>query len=302
MTSDTPGSGEPRPPDPEPTSPDPGAVTAPYTPPLGSTESPPDPPSSAAPPSGTAAPGWGAPPAQPSLPPGVGWAPAVAVRPEIAPGLTFSDTPSRFVAWFIDGILLFVLDLIISAVLQAVGLETSGVRSFTGQSAETSVSVYSTTNTLGTIATVAVSAAYFIGSWSGGRRATMGQRMLSIQVGNAFDGRALTLDQAIRRWLGLGYFIVLIGFIPGLAALSGLWLIWIIVLFITTATSSTKQGIHDRIANSAVVRPVTAGNSWAMACAVIAIALAVLALLAIVSLIFLGGQVSAILSTVGDSV
>jgi uncharacterized RDD family membrane protein YckC len=232
----------------------------------------------------------------------VGWAPAIVQRPEVAPGLTFSDTPSRIVAWFIDGILLFVLDLMISAVLQAVGLESSGVRSLTGQSGGSSVAVYSTTNTLGTLATLAVSAAYFIGSWSGGRRATIGQRLLSIQVGNAFDGRALTLDQAIRRWLGLGEFIVLIGFVPGLSAAAGLWVIWVIVLFITTATSPTKQGIHDRIANSAVVRPSTAGSSWAMACAVAAIALAVLALLSIVALIFLGGQVSTILSNVGESV
>ena len=236
------------------------------------------------------------------LPPGVGWAPAIVQRPEVAPGLAFSDTPSRIVAWFIDGILLFVLDLMISAVLQAVGLESSGVRSLTGQSGASSVAVYSTTNTLGTLVTLAVSAAYFIGSWSGGRRATIGQRLLSIQVGNAFDGRALTLDQAIRRWLGLGEFIVLIGFVPGLSAAAGLWVIWVIVLFITTATSPTKQGIHDRIANSAVVRPSTAGSSWAMACAVAAIALAVLALLSIVALIFLGGQVSTILSNVGESV
>ena len=39
-----------------------------------------------------------------------------------------------------------------------------------------------------------------------------------------------------------------------------------------------------------------------MACAVAAIALAVLALLSIVALIFLGGQVSTILSNVGESV
>src|SRR4029079_14651061 len=77
---------------------------------------------------------------------------------------------------------------------------------------------------IGTVLTVAVSALYFIGFWSGGRRGTPGQRMLSIQVGNAFDGRPLTMDQAIRRWLGLGDVITLLGVLPAAAGLGRLLL------------------------------------------------------------------------------
>jgi len=127
--------------------------------------------------------------------------------------------------------------------------------------------------------------------------------MLSIQVGNAFDGRPLTMDQAIRRWLGLGDVISLLGVLPAAAGLGSLLLfVWVIVLLITTATSPTKQGLHDKLANSAVVRPVSAGNGWVIACLVIVAALVLIPLLAIVALIFLGGQVSTILSTVGESV
>ena len=143
---------------------------------------------------------------------------------------------------------------------------------------------------------LAVSALYFIGSWSGGRRATLGQRLLKIQVGNAFDGRPLTLDQAIRRWLGFGEFIWLIGFVPGLAGFSSLYFLWALVLLITTAASPTKQGLHDRLANSAVVRPVNAGNGLAISCVVILLILLLIPLLSIVALIFLGSQVSSILS------
>ena len=92
------------------------------------------------------------------------------------------------------------------------------------------------------------------------------------------------------------------GIIPAAGLGSLLLFVWAIVLLITTATSPTKQGLHDKLANSAVVRPVSAGNGWVIACLVIVAALVLIPLLAIVALIFLGGQVSTILSTVGESV
>jgi hypothetical protein len=88
-----------------------------------------------------------------------------------------------------------------------------------------------------------------------------------------------------------------------LGALSGgVLFVWMIVLLITTATSPTKQGLHDRFANSAVVRPTNAGNTAVVACLVIVLILVALTVLSIVALIFLGSQVSDILSSVGGSV
>ncbi|HSL77796.1 MAG TPA: RDD family protein [Candidatus Limnocylindrales bacterium] len=217
----------------------------------------------------------------------------MAARQEIAPGLVFADVLARFVAYLIDGFLIALVAGIIAEPM-GWGVVPDAADPFGPESFRT---------TEYTILTAAIGALYFIASWSGGRRATLGQRLLKIQVGNAFDGRPLSFDQAVRRWLGLGEFLSLFGLTAGLAALaSGVQLIWTIVLLITTASSPTKQGLHDRIANSAVVRPANAGNGLVVACAVIAVVLAALALLSIIALIFLGGQVSEILSEVGGSV
>jgi uncharacterized RDD family membrane protein YckC len=224
----------------------------------------------------------------------VAWSPPAAAPEVGAPGLTWADTPSRFVAYVIDLFLIGIMAGIVAALLGA-----GQFVSTTGQAAGTQTSPYFYA------INSAIGGVYFILSWSGGRRATLGQRLLSIQVGNAFDGQALTTTQAVKRWIGLGSFLGLLAIVPSAAVLGAVNLlefIWAIVLLITTATSPTKQGLHDRFANSAVVRPAGAGSGVATACLVIVIGLFVLAILSIVALIFIGGQVSTILSEVGNSV
>jgi uncharacterized RDD family membrane protein YckC len=137
---------------------------------------------------------------------------------------------------------------------------------------------------------------YFVGLWTSGGRATLGMRLMKLQIGNAFDGRTLTMSQAVRRWLALSL-------LPGAAsALGGLASLWALVLLISTAISPTRQGLHDRFANSAIVQPIGASTP-ALACLLLLVLLLVVVpLIAIVALILLGGQVSTILSTVGTSV
>jgi uncharacterized RDD family membrane protein YckC len=275
MTDERPGSPDPL----EPTGPstpaDPGADTAPYAPPPAPPEPTPPPPAS---------------------PPTSGWSPPVVPRQEVAPGLVLSDTPSRFVAYLID---LFLIGIATTIIAEPFGWNVV-VEADSTQPIDLGATLV---NTEYSILAVVIGGLYFVASWSGGRRATLGQRLFNIQVGNAFDGRPLSLEQAIRRWLGLGDFLNLFGFTPALALLStGLLFIWTIVLLITTATSPTKQGLHDRLANSAVVRPTTAGTGLAYGCLALVVVLFVVALLAIVSLIFLGAQVSSILSEVGESI
>jgi len=241
------------------------------------------------------------PPSDPASPlisatptPPVAWVTAPAPRPEIAPGLVLSDTVSRFVAFVADSIGLGIVSSIIAGALGwQTAASTAGQATYTGM----------TTSVAATVLSVGLSAIYFVASWSGGRRATIGQRLFQIQVGNAFDGKSLALDQAIKRWLGLGAFLALLGIIPALAP-AGLLaqVVWTLALLVTTVSSPTKQGLHDRFANSVLVRPTTAGSGLASACLVIVIVLAALAILSIVALIFLGGQVSSILSEVGNSV
>ena len=225
--------------------------------------------------------------------PTVAWAaPTLAVQ-EVAPGLTWADIPSRFVAYVIDTFIVAFTGGVIIAVL-GLGSSVSGPV----DNDPTGGGPLSIVSTL-------VGAAYFILSWSGGRRATLGQRVFKIQVGNAFDGRPLTSTQAFKRWIGLGSVLGLLALIPstslyGVASLAEL--VWTVVLLISTSTSPTKQGLHDRFANSAVVRPIGASTGLATTCLVIVIGLLVVAFLSIIALIFLGGQVSAILSAVGESV
>jgi len=111
-------------------------------------------------------------------------------------------------------------------------------------------------------------AVYFVWFWTGGRRGTPGQRVFGIQVANAFDGQPLTTSQAIKRWAGIGTWMgipILLPFMAlGIAAFV-VSIVWALLVLITTIASPTKQGVHDRLAGSALVRPAGAGNGWAVA-------------------------------------
>jgi len=87
-----------------------------------------------------------------------------------------------------------------------------------------------------------------------------------MQVGNAFDGAALDARQITIRWLTL-FGLGLLALIPILAGIGGtLTVIWDIVLLVTTATSLTTQGIHDRWAGSAVVATGPQNTTLAWGC------------------------------------
>jgi uncharacterized RDD family membrane protein YckC len=229
--------------------------------------------------------------------PTVAWAPPTsAAVQEVAPGLVFARTLPRLVAFLIDSL---IIGLVAGIIASVIGIGTNAPVTLPDGSLDYS-SMFASVES--TILTVVLGGFYFVLSWSGGRRATIGQRLFKIQVGNAFDGAPLTLEQAIRRWLGLGEFLGLFVFAPGLAAFAGtLQIIWSLVLLVTTATSPTKQGLHDRFANTALVRPTNAGNGAAIACLVIVLLFFVFALIGLVAF-FSSGAVEEILSRVGDSI
>jgi uncharacterized RDD family membrane protein YckC len=226
---------------------------------------------------------------------GAGWTQPVQAAPggqEVAPGLVFSGTAARFAAFVTD---LFLLGLVGGVISATIG---SGA-AYTARGG----AVWTTGDFVASILSVVISAVYFVAFWSGGRRATLGQMLFKIQVGNAFDGKPLSTEQAIRRWLGLGQFLSVFSFSVGAVGLVVvLSLIWSLVLFISTSSSPTKQGLHDRFANSAVVRQADAGNGLVYTCLIVVFIIPILGILAIISLIFLGGQVSDILSQVGTSI
>jgi uncharacterized RDD family membrane protein YckC len=226
---------------------------------------------------------------------GAGWTQPMQTAPgpvEVAPGLVFSGTAARFAAYVTDG---FLLALVTGAISATIGSGST----FTQRPDV----VWTTGDFLASILAVVINGAYFVAFWSGGRRATLGQMLFKIQVGNAYDGKPLSTEQAIRRWLGLGQFVSAFAFSFAAVGLIAVFsLLWTLVLFISTVSSPTKQGLHDRFANSAVVRPVNAGDGLVYTCLIVVFIIPILGILAIISLIFLGGQVSEILSQVGNSI
>lgn len=261
--------------------------------------SPGEPPAPPAPPTAPLAP-WPEPGAG-SIPGGV-WAPPplggggrYAVPG--APGLEYAGALPRFAA--------FVLDLIlVGFVAGIVALPFAPTLTQTGQANPLSWSTdYAVRTGVGSLIGVLAEAAYFTLLWMSSGRATLGMRLFSLQIGRADNGQRLDARASFIRWLALGSWLGVLGFSPALAGLGGLaQLGWSVVLLVSTIASPTRQGIHDRIAGSAIVRPVGAGNGLAYACLAIALIIPLLAILSIIALIFLGGQVSDILSAVGESI
>ena len=103
----------------------------------------------------------------------------------------------------------------------------------------------------------AINGVYFIYLWRHSA-ATIGQRVLGLQVGNAADGATITQEQGIKRWIALGAPFSIaqaLNPLPGLGILIGLAaFVWFIALLYTTATSPTKQGIHDKYAGTIVAK------------------------------------------------
>ncbi len=210
--------------------------------------------------SGTGPTGGGAGGAGSGGPSGVpNWTANITSRDAVAgpAGTTYADVPSRIGAFIIDVLILFVVGMVLSLILNAivpVVQVNPNARSFAD---------LVTFNPIGVlvqgIAGLAVSAAYFVFTWTNPQwRASVGQRALGMQVGNEADGAAVTVNQAVVRWALLFGPQTLASFLYGVPTIgmliSLLALVWAIVLLVTTAQSPTKQGLHDRYARTVVIR------------------------------------------------
>jgi uncharacterized RDD family membrane protein YckC len=287
---------DPEPPSPPapPAAPGPAAPVPPVTPPPASVITPP--------PVGTWAPPGGYSPGGGYVQggyPGGGYAPSA---------LQYASTPGRFVAFVVDGFILSAISWALIVVMGAVGLNAYDFSWATSPATlggdgllyRTDVAALAIHAALA----AAISAAYFILQWSSSARATLGMRLFRLQLGNASDGRTLTRSQAVKRWLALDGWAALIGIVPGLGLLVSMpLLLWELVLLVTVVNSPTKQGLHDRFAESAMVQPPGgSGNGLVVGCLLVAGLLVAIAVVSFIALLFLGAQVSSILSTVGDSI
>jgi uncharacterized RDD family membrane protein YckC len=185
-------------------------------------------------------------------PPPTGWAappPPVQAGP---PGFVYADVPNRAIAYIIDAILVGIVAGIIGIVLAGVGLSTGTFRTGTLDFEVNFVGLI-----VSAIVGAAISAAYFIYTWTS-MRGTIGMKALGMQIGNAGDGKTLTMDQATRRWLVIaapGILAQVFFVLPALGTLIGLVALgWFIYLLWTTYSSPTKQGFHDKFANTMVVK------------------------------------------------
>ena len=186
-------------------------------------------------------------------PPTTGW--AAPPPPAPVPGaaeFVYADVPNRAIAYIIDAIIIGIITAIIGAILSGLGLAAVTIEPGTLNASYSIVGLI-----LSIIVGSLISAAYFIYTWTS-MRATIGMRVLGMQIGNAGDGKTLTTNQGIRRWLAIAtpsllaqifFPLPLIGFLLALASLA-----WFIFLVYTTAKSPTKQGYHDILANTQVVK------------------------------------------------
>ena len=210
--------------------------------------------------------GGTAPPPPDTSPPsgGAQWtspaAPAGTPVPGAA-GFVYADVPNRAIAYIIDAIILFIIFIIVGAVLFAIfGSPTQAVADPTqpfGFRIETN---YLAT-IVSAIANLIVTGAYFVYTWIN-MRGTPGMKVLGMQVGNETDGRTITMNQAITRFILLGAPFGLAQALTGISSLSAiiglLAFVYFIALLVTTAQSPTKQGLHDRYAKTVVVKAARA--------------------------------------------
>jgi uncharacterized RDD family membrane protein YckC len=193
------------------------------------------------------------PAAPPPPPPAGGWAaPPPPARVAGASEFVYADVPNRAIAYIIDAIIVGIIVSIVNSIVGGIGFNSVTVDPTT-----LAVSINIVGLIISAIIGAAISAAYFVYTWTA-MRATIGMRVLGMQIGNAGDGKTLTMDQAVRRWLviaapGLLSQILLV--VPAIGALLALLsFLWFIYLIWTTAKSPTKQGFHDVFANSQVVK------------------------------------------------
>ena len=205
--------------------------------------------------------GWQSTPQQPGPPPMGGqpgggqpqWTSNLTARNTMAGpgGIALADGPSRYIALFIDFIILGIIGWIANAITTSIfGDNFLGIFG----------STFKTQSLIGAIITVALMVAvtgiYFVYMWTKMNGATVGMRVLKLSVRDAATGGAITQNQAITRWvfLGLPWAInFLYGWSIGLI-ISLLILVYYLYLIYSIATDPMRQGLHDKQAKTVVAK------------------------------------------------
>jgi uncharacterized RDD family membrane protein YckC len=211
---------------------------------------PPPPPPQGPPPEGPPAPSqqwqqppqqWQQPPQQWQQPPGQQWQqPPPGYPPQPVYGAPAAASPYggfwiRFVAYFIDALIIAIPTGVIIGIMAGVlgaSIAASNANNRAGTAAAAGASGLIVLLYLMALAVTWVYLVYF---WSQG--ATLGMRVFHLRVVDASTGQNITTGKAVLRLVGfyISTFVCYIG------------LIW-------AAFDSRKQGWHDKIANTVVVK------------------------------------------------
>jgi uncharacterized RDD family membrane protein YckC len=178
--------------------------------------------------------------------PAVSWVAPGLPRKRLVPGgrgLIYAGVIPRTIAWLLDSALIALTSLVVLGILV-----TTIVGGPEPADAALSVIVW--------IGIAVIAMVYFMGFWTGPRRATPGMRLLKLQVGFVATGEPLTVRQAALRVVALGIPLWPLIAVPQIAVISGTVLLtWPVVLLVSTAVNARRRGLHDRAAWSAVVTP-----------------------------------------------
>ncbi len=196
----------------------------------------------------------------------VGWeAPPPASAAPGREGYVIAGMGARLVAYFIDSLIVSIIPTVLTLLVvdysgmmqQAIDAAESGT-----PAAQTSFVMAVTPELiLVTLISVAIQFLYFVGFWTSGARATPGMRGLRMQVVDAATGAGLSLVQATKRFIALGAPLALLILIPALQSAAGIAQFALsLFLFFTAITNDRRQGLHDKWANSLVIRSTTSGD------------------------------------------
>ena len=218
--------------------------------------------------SGWQTPGQGTPP---PAAPGSGWEvppPAVAAAAATTQeGYVIAGVGARIVAWLIDTTLAGIIPAAIGlAVIDFPSIVRQALeeaeRNPAGRFDPTPYTIPVTLDfVLITLIGLGIQYLYFVGFWTSRWRATPGMIGLKMRVVDATTGSTLSIVEATKRWIALGFPLTLLGLVAGLQGTASVLQFGLLLfLFFTIVTHPRRQGLHDRWANSLVIRSVTSGD------------------------------------------
>jgi uncharacterized RDD family membrane protein YckC len=238
----------------------------------------------------------------PPAAPATGWAvPAAAAAAPQQEGYVIAGVGARIVAWLVDATLATIVPIILTLAL----IDYSAIIQDAIRQAEldpsgrlNTTAMYTIPVTLDyvlvTLIGLGILFLYFVGFWTSRWRATPGMIGLKMRVVDATTGGTISITQAAKRWVALGFPLALLGLIPALQSAAGI-IQFAVVLFVffTVVTNDRRQGLHDRWANSLVIRHGSSGNGATFAgCLVWGVLIILIAFIA--STIFLAAAMPSI--------